>query len=396
MLCGTAGRNFAQAVTAPGTWSNLGQLNPNTQTYDTALNVSYKFMGGTPDTTFTAPSTGSNADAQRWTVQVFRGVDPTTPLDVAAVAASGVGTGRPDPGSITPTTSGAYVLICGGGAAATGAAYTAPANYTTNFLTGTTADTNDAMVGSGYRAWTSGAENPAQYTGGTTNAVDSWAAYTIALRPQVAVTHATTGTLVGSGSTVAGSANHKTLHGTTGALVGQGSTVTGSANRSTPVTHATTGVLVGQGSTIVGAAARTRVHPTTGVLVGQGSTVVGAANRFRAHPTTGALVGQGATITGTADRAIGSVTHGTTGVLVGQGSTVTGAANRFRAHPSTGTLVGSGSTITGAAARTRVHPTTGALVGPGAVVAGTALRFRAHNATGALIGQGSKIGRAHV
>jgi hypothetical protein len=36
---------------------------------------------------------------------------------------------------------------------------------------------------SGYRSWTSGAEDPAQYTGGTINAADSWAAFTYALRP---------------------------------------------------------------------------------------------------------------------------------------------------------------------------------------------------------------------
>ena len=161
------------------------QQNANGTTYDTSLNKSWKFMGLTPDTTFTLPSTGNIADAQRYTVQVWRGVDPLNPFDVADVVATGTGTGRPNPGSITPTTSGAVVGIIGAGAAATGAAYTAPANYTTNFRTGTTADTNDAMIGSGYRAWTSGAEDPAQYTGGTTNAVDSWAAFTYALRPEV-------------------------------------------------------------------------------------------------------------------------------------------------------------------------------------------------------------------
>lgn len=161
------------------------QQNANGTTYDTSLNKSWKFMGLTPDTTFTLPSTGNVADAQRYTVQVWRGVDPLNPFDVADVVATGTATGRPNPGSITPTTSGAVVGIIGAGAAATGAAYTAPANYTTNFLTGTTADTNDAMIGSGYRSWTSGAEDPAAYTGGTTNAVDSWAAFTYALRPEV-------------------------------------------------------------------------------------------------------------------------------------------------------------------------------------------------------------------
>lgn len=183
-VVGSQARNPAQAISG---YTALGQLNPTATTYDTSMNVSWKFMGSTPDTTFTLPSTGNIADAQRYTIQVFRGVDPTTPLDVTPVSATGTATGRPNPGSITPVTAGAWVVICGGGAAATGVAYVAPANFTTNFLTGFTADTNDAMVGSGYwSGWTSGAVDPAAYTGGTANAVDSWAAYTIALRPAAA------------------------------------------------------------------------------------------------------------------------------------------------------------------------------------------------------------------
>lgn len=182
-VVGSQARNPAQAISG---YTALGQLNPTATKYDTSLNVSYKFMGTTPDTTFTLPSTGNIADAQRYTVQVFRGVDATTPLDVAVVSATGTATSRPNPGSITPSSYGAFVVICGGGAAATGAAYTAPANFTTNFLTGFTADTNDALVGSGYwTGWTSGAVDPAAYTGGSNNANDSWAAYTIALRPQL-------------------------------------------------------------------------------------------------------------------------------------------------------------------------------------------------------------------
>lgn len=180
-VVGSQARNPAQAISG---YTALGQLNPNTTLYDTSLNVSYKFMGDTPDAVFTLPSTGNTADAQEYTVQVFRGVNPTTPLDVAVVSATGTATSRCNPASITPVTAGAWVVICGGGAAATGANYTAPANFTTNFLTGFTADTNDALAGSGYwSGWTSGAVDPAAYTGGSNNANDSWAAYTIALRP---------------------------------------------------------------------------------------------------------------------------------------------------------------------------------------------------------------------
>ena len=181
-VVGSQGRNPAQAISG---YTALGQLNPTATTYDTSLNVSYKRMGSTPDTTFTLPSTRNIADAQSWTVQVFRGVDPTTPFDVSSVPATGTGTSRPNPASISPSTAGAWIVICGGGAAQTGANYTAPANFTTNFLTGFDADTNDSLIGSGYwSGWTSGSVDPAAYTGGSNTANDSWAVYTIALRPE--------------------------------------------------------------------------------------------------------------------------------------------------------------------------------------------------------------------
>lgn len=181
-VVGSQARNPAQAVSG---YTALGQLNPTAATYDTSLNVSYKFMGSTPDTSFALPSTGNNADAQSYTVQVFRGVNLATPLDVAVVSATNTGTSRPDPGAIVPITTGAWVVICGGGAATTGANYVAPTNFTTNFLTRFDADTNDSLVGSGYwSGWTSGSVNPNAYTGGSNTTSDSWAAYTLALRPQ--------------------------------------------------------------------------------------------------------------------------------------------------------------------------------------------------------------------
>lgn len=180
---GSAGRNPACAVSTPAGYTALGLLNASTATQDTSMDVSRKFMGGTPDTTFTLPSTGNTQDAQAYVVHVFRGVNTSTTLDVAVTSATGTGTDRPNPPSITPVTAGAYVVIFGAGGSATGLAYTAPANYTTNFKTSTSPDTNDVTIGGGYRAWTSGAEDPAAFTGGENGASDSWVAYTIALRP---------------------------------------------------------------------------------------------------------------------------------------------------------------------------------------------------------------------
>ena len=184
VVVGSQGRNPAQDITTPSGYAALGQLNPTATTYDTSLNVSWKRMGSTPDTSFTLRSTGNNNDAQSYTVQVFRGVDATTPFDTTEIPATGTGTSRPNPGAILPVTAGAWVVICGGGAAATGQNYVAPANFTTNFLTGFDVDTNDSLVGSGYwDGWTSGSVDPAAYTGGSNTSNDSWAVYTLALRP---------------------------------------------------------------------------------------------------------------------------------------------------------------------------------------------------------------------
>lgn len=154
-------------------------------TYDSYQRVSYIIQGSTVDTSITIPSSGSARNAQRWVVHVFRGVDPTTPMDATATYATGTATGRPNPAAITPVTAGAWIAAFYASAAATGAAYTAPTDFATDWLGGTTADTADCMAGGGYyTGWTSGSYDPAAITaGGTTNAADSWTATTIALRP---------------------------------------------------------------------------------------------------------------------------------------------------------------------------------------------------------------------
>jgi hypothetical protein len=186
-VTGSAAGNPAMAVTTPTGYTALGQLNQSAQTADTSQDVSYKIQPGTPETAVTIPGTTNNAWAEAYTIQVFRGVDPTTPMDATPISAGGTGTGRPDPGQISLVTAGAWTVICGGGAAGTGANYTAPANYTTNFVTATGNDTTDAMAGSGYNTAPSTPENPAAFTGGTTGSTDSWTCYTLALRPIVPI-----------------------------------------------------------------------------------------------------------------------------------------------------------------------------------------------------------------
>lgn len=155
---------------------------------DSASQVHYKLMGGTPDTEVVITRSGATDSGQAYTIHVFRGVDLTTPLDVTTTTATGIDTGRPDPAAITPTTAGTWIYIGTGGAAATGAAFTYSA-FTAVLSTVCDETSNDAVVGSGYYdGWASGAYDPAASTTGSTSLNSSWTATTMAFRPAAAGT----------------------------------------------------------------------------------------------------------------------------------------------------------------------------------------------------------------
>jgi hypothetical protein len=155
-------------------------------TIDTNLRVAYKVMGGTPDTATTFGPTTDAADSGAMQVYVFRGVNVATPLDVAAVPATGIDTSRADPPSITPSTAGSFI-VCVGAAGHNGAVDTFTSGDLTDFQTvGGLNDTNDITTGIGHiDNWTSGAFDAAAF--GHTQADFngySWAAMSIVLRPE--------------------------------------------------------------------------------------------------------------------------------------------------------------------------------------------------------------------
>lgn len=350
---GTAGRQPTIAIATPTGYTPLTAQRTTSSAIDTNVQTCYKVMGGTPDTAVTIPASGNNADGIAYTIQVFDGVDPVTPMDVAATFATNQGTDNlPDPASILPVTAGAWIVVCGGGAAGAGGTYTAA--YLTNFLTANGADTNDANVGSGYLTWPGGTYDPAKFGGGSANAANSWGASTLALRPMA---HPSTGALVGAGAAVDGAAAHIAIHATAGELEGAGSAIAGTAQHI--AIHATSGALAGSGAALSGAAARTRAHATSGALVAPGSIIDGAA--------------------------VYNAVHGAAGDLAGPGATVDGAAARTRAHAASGEVTGPGAALAGAASRTGAegvtHETSGALVGQGSALAGSALH-------GSLVGVG--------
>ena len=170
------------------------ELYSNGSTADTNLRVAYKVLTAA-DTTVTFGPTGSTADAGAAAVYVFRGVAGIV-LDVPATTATGTGTGRPTPPAITPIDTGSVIVCVGAGAAGAGAVYTTAT--LTSFRTVTSPDTNDAMLGIGYFAWTSGTYTPAQFGGGTVGGGDSWAAMSIALQAAQTYTANVTETVTAS------------------------------------------------------------------------------------------------------------------------------------------------------------------------------------------------------
>jgi hypothetical protein len=167
-------------------YTEIAELRGN-DVSDANLSVSYKIMGGTPDTSVTVSPTLNTAFAGAVVIHVWRGVDTTTPLDVASTTAVGTNTDRPNPPAITPSTAGAVVVAIGGGSVENppGAVLTQPGSELSNFLSIKSDDVEGAVIAAGSYAWTSGAFDPVAWTGGNNHADSSWAAVTLALRPGV-------------------------------------------------------------------------------------------------------------------------------------------------------------------------------------------------------------------
>lgn len=198
---GTNGGTPSAAIATPSGYTALTVQRENSGTYDTTHQVCYKVMGGTPDASVDIPPTGNIQWAGSYAIQVFSGVDQTTPLDVTSVYATGTGTARANPGAITPSTAGAWIVAMGNGADPTGATYTS--SDLAGFLSSVGNDNIDSMIGAGYYdSWSSGSFDAAQFGGGTTNATDSWCATTLVLRPASTVASGVRGTMLRSGGIV--------------------------------------------------------------------------------------------------------------------------------------------------------------------------------------------------
>ena len=148
-------------------------------TYLANLSVHWKKMTASPDTSITVSSTGNVANAAAVAIHVWRGQDLTTPWDTDATTDTGTSTGDVNPPAINPPIIGS-VILCAGSFAANGTG-TLTAGYLSNFVTGSSNDTYDSVVGMG-SVLTTGAYNPAAWTAGAGPTGPNWAAVTMALR----------------------------------------------------------------------------------------------------------------------------------------------------------------------------------------------------------------------
>lgn len=151
---------------------------------DSNLRAAWKKMGATADTSVVLSNSGVSTNACWAAVHVWRNVHGTTPIDTTTQTATGTNTGQPDPPSITPATVGATVIAVYLGTSTTARAGEVATGFT-NFVTASTADPGNSggLALCSQSDWVSGAVDPGTTAGWSTAGTDSWAAATIALRP---------------------------------------------------------------------------------------------------------------------------------------------------------------------------------------------------------------------
>jgi hypothetical protein len=182
---------LAFAVATAGTAANpSGYTSIDVNSTNLRSALSRKKQTSTVDTSISFWDTGGSGDCGTAIAMAFRGVDTTTPLDVAVVENFQE---PPDPPSITPDSNNCAIVIFGASdtqdaSVGTVTNYTHPTNHT---IAASDSD-GDNTVASAYRILSGGAssaENPGAWS--------SWASgsagrgFTIALRPATVTISAT-------------------------------------------------------------------------------------------------------------------------------------------------------------------------------------------------------------
>ena len=180
----TATADGNPGVTSPSSGvTEIQDLYVNGTTADANLSVSYFFAGATTSVTVTG-----NTTAGATAILVFRGVNATTPIDLASTTATSTSTFDPDPPAITPVTTGSAIIAAAFYAVglATSLTLAVPTGYTGLTSVKISAIANGLLMGGAYKLNATGgvAENPPIFDNNQSSGTGmSWAAVTLALRP---------------------------------------------------------------------------------------------------------------------------------------------------------------------------------------------------------------------
>ena len=301
-------------------WTRIHATLYQDDTNDINLSSWYRVAPSTAPSSVTITSanpSSTTTGSTTITVLVLRGVDTSTPLDVAPTTAGDVNSAHANPPAITPVTAGSLILLAGvcGHGAATNPTLEAGADVTQiSTIQGYAGQTQQAITTIATKTnWVSGAFDAAAWSykvNGTVtaNTQGSWGAAAIAFRPAASGGGNITGTLakalsapalVGAGKARVAAALTKTLAapvlgGATGiaavrgALGTVGGTVSfsssGSGTQGIPAAH---GILTGtvlpgislSGSAVAAAAGGlSKTLPNTGVSAYGAASIQGAAS----------------------------------------------------------------------------------------------------------------------
>ena len=173
-------------LTAPSGYTEQAEL-VTTDSRRTRHYVFTKIIADAEDSVTISSRTGYSDTGCTRQLWLFRNVDTSTPLDAAVATAQSDNSGLANPPSITPTTSGAYILATGSAGIFQSTETFASGDLTTFTTTpGAGNSTSHSVIGSGLKVdWESGAFDPSAFTRnvGPDSSGDSWAAVTIAIRP---------------------------------------------------------------------------------------------------------------------------------------------------------------------------------------------------------------------
>lgn len=190
VLSGSIGDNdhvdFTMALVGASGWNKEADLFAD-DTQDVSLGVWTKVMGATPDTSVVVDGQGGTDSCTVAIAKAFRGVDPTTPMDVAVTTATGLNTAHADPPSINhnnPSGVATVVVVASGDTGGGTTTYAPPTGYESAWESQSDNDTSDTTVGMGVNFSPADPENPGTATySGTDSTSFAWAAVTMALRP---------------------------------------------------------------------------------------------------------------------------------------------------------------------------------------------------------------------